>query len=429
MYKRLSFPLVCYLFILLAACVPRIETTSISPPSQSRSPAPSPANTPQLPITPNIETSPTLPAFTETPEITEKPRLIQYGADLNNRVVSVNSIDSNRMAYCSPGEIVFSNDGGATWLTVSTAPVNSAAQSIGYQDFSGENLTPTCYQAFQDPRHEQSFYAVFSMVKPEYGAPPLFYMGFFTTDRGSTWQVVPPPDTSTVEHFGGFWSDGSGLVQALSLDPESVIGSPEPPIVIQTSDGGLTWSPGSLSCPPAGVCMRWGPAASMIPGMGSPLPQTAYYSLDDGESWQPIEPPVELRLAGPNQLIAFSGSRAARISGEIKYSVEGSSPLLITEDNGQTWMEYELPALPDASENQNVFPGLQFLPDGSLISQGAETASWYLLPAGKTKWCALEVLDMPAQPVQLTVSSGQIWWLTLETGNLRSTPLVNLVCQ
>lgn len=425
---RLTFSLKYLLLILLISCVPQTIQTPVITDVKSTLPQPSPTISPQPSPTPTIEISPTFSTVTEAPEVTEIPLLIQYGVDLNNRVVSVNPIDTNQMAYCSSGGINFSMDGGETWQAISTNPVSIAAQNIGYQDFSGENVPPTCYQAFQDPDRAQSFYAVFSTIKPEYGAPPLFYMGFLTTDSGATWQAVPPPENSTYEYFGGYWSDGSSRVQALFIETENLSDSPALPIVLETTDGGSTWSPGQLICPPVGMCLRWGAAASMIPGMGSPLPQPAYYSQDNGATWLALGSPVELRLPGPNQLISFSNNQGGRISGEIISATEGDAPYLFTEDNGQTWMERDLPPLPDATQAQNVYPGLQILPDGSLISQGAETSSWYLLPTGGSAWCSLETVELPSYPVQLAVSNGKVWWLTLETGELRSTNLEGLTC-
>ncbi len=426
MIKKSLNSLLIFSLVFIFGCAPENTLTPLT--TAVRSGSPSPANSPQPSITPTSELSPTLTHTPESGVTSDRPILIQFGADLINSTVSVNPMNSLLMAYCSPGEIHYTLDGGSTWQTVSTDKVNIAAERIGYQDFSAGDGQPRCFQAIQDPINEQSFYAVFSMVKPEFGAPPLFFMGFFTTDGGTSWQSIPPPDGTTVEQFGGFWGDGNGLVQALFVNPENPPESPDIPIVLETTDGGLTWSSGQLVCPPEGICLRWGAAASTIPGMGSPLPQPALVSLDDGITWQPLGQPVELRLPGPNQLVAFSKDRGARISGEIVYSVESGSPFLLTEDSGETWFEQELPLLPDTSNDQDVFPGLQLLPDGSLISQGAETSTWYLLPPGSSSWCSLDSDDLPSYPAQLAISNGQAWWLALETGELRSLPLDKFTC-
>lgn len=420
--------LLLLVFLIIAGCVPQGVLTPLATTVLPLSPASTPTISTPSTETPTSQPSPSPSVSTESASVPREPLWIQFGSDLTNRVVTVNPESPMQMAYCSAGEIHYTDDGGASWQTITTKGVASAAESSGYQDFSQDPSQPYCFSAFQDPRQADSFYAVFSTVKPEYGAPPLFFMGFFTTDRGASWQIVSPPPESSLEHFGGFWSDGSKLVQALFIDPNTQMDTPGMPLVLETTDGGMNWSAAVLTCPPAGLCLRWGPAASMIPGMGSPLPQPAYLSKDGGGTWEAIEPPVELRLPGPNQLISYSESAGARISGEIMFSVESSKPVILTQDNGQTWHEFPLPALPDAGEIQGVYPGLQLLPDGSLISQGAETPSWYLLPPGDAGWCSLKRVDLPSYPVQLAVSVDQVWWLTLDTGEVHATPLESLTC-
>lgn len=396
---------------------------STAPPAQ---PTEAPAlDTPTATPTelPQPTATPTAPPFPPPPV------LVQAGVDLNNRVVSVDAGDPNRLAYCAPDEIRISADAGATWTSIPIAGAADAASALGYPVFPPDgSQPPQCFSVTLDASHPASIFAVFATAKEEFGAPPLFYMGFYTTDSGGTWQSAPFPEGASLETFGGFFSDGAGAVQALhtpvNAPPEASNVLP----VLQTTDGGASWSPGSLTCPAMGPCLRWGPAAMTIPGMGSPLPQYALSSPDGGQTWVNLEPPAELRVSPPNQLVAFSNETAMRISGSISFAADGGNPVSLTLDGGQTWEDYPLPLLPGADPNIPVYPGLQVLPDGAFLSQGAEDARWYLLRPGVLEWCQLENPDLPSFPVALPAAGGSLRWVDPEGYTIRSAPLADLTC-
>jgi hypothetical protein len=166
----------------------------------------------------------------------------------------------------------------------------------------------------------------------------------------------------------------------------------------------------------------------MIPGMGSPLPQYTLFSPDGGQTWNALEPAVELRVAPPNQLVSFSDLGAVRISGSIAYSAEGGSPALITRDGGQTWEELALPPLPGAGSDNPAFPGLQILPDGSFLTQGAEVSDWWLLTPDAEGWCSVLGAALPSFPVELRSAGQQLWWVSPDDGSLVQIPVANLFC-
>lgn len=327
------------------------------------------------------------------------------------------------IAYCAQNEIQVSQDGGQSWTSISTAPVAQAAAATDYplmqQNASG--VAP-CSSLMLDGVHPDSVYAVFETMNKTYGAPPVFYQGYVTQDGGKTWQQVPAPDPSLVEHFGGFWTDENGLVQALYQSPsQSSSGSPTVE-VLQTSDGGATWNPGALVCPDSGPCLRWGAAPGSIPGMGSPLPQDVLISQDGGDTWSAPGPSAELRAVGPNQISAFNDQTALVITSMTEF------PLQLTRDGGQSWQVIAIPALPGGGAGGASYDGLQVLPDGSLIALSPDQSGWLRLAPGASQWCSLQASPLPNQAVRLAAQGDQLWWYTGQSGPPQHAPLSDFGC-
>jgi hypothetical protein len=74
-----------------------------------------------------------------------QPVTVQPSADLSNRVVSVDQGDPQRLAYCAPGEIRVSADGGASWAAFPTEGAESLAETLGYTLSIGQPAPPNCY--------------------------------------------------------------------------------------------------------------------------------------------------------------------------------------------------------------------------------------------------------------------------------------------
>jgi hypothetical protein len=456
--KKILYPIALSLIILLSACAqqgtPQVTPTRTNEPAEAETPTESsgypypappeivfqPTEVPGYPEPPD-QPSPTVPepAY-PAPDVSPTPSIssvagellwVSSGTDLFNRVVSTDPLNPERIAYCANDEIRVSLDNGQTWEGIPTSGVAAAAAQIGYPLFERDPASSqACLSVTLDPIFPNSYYAVFTTAQDEFGAPPVFYMGFFTADNGQNWQLVPPPDESNHTAFGGYWSNPSGLVEALfSTSVESV--DPSHPVYVQkTGDGGQTWKQDRLSCPASGPCLRWGAAASNIPGMGSPLPQDILVSLDQGETWEVIEPPVELRTPSPNQLVAYSDQIAEIISGSIALSASAGEkhPIRTSQDGGQTWQVKALPPLPDEVDSEDFYPGLQILPDGSYLSQNREQGSWFWLADSSEIWCPLEGRNLPAYPVLLQSGLDRLWWVDGDSGDVENFLLEDIAC-
>jgi hypothetical protein len=351
-----------------------------------------------------------------------QPLWIQPSANLINPEVSVDPGDAQRLAYCVPNAIRLSEDGGNSWISI---PTQSAAKAVGSQyTFFSQGTTSgqvECLSVTLDAAHPDSFYAVFETANKSYGAPPVFFMGFITSDKGKIWKALPTPSQKMSESFGGFWSDGKGTFQGLYNENPSGPDQASTVSVEQTTDGGKTWTPGMLNCPASGPCVRWGAAPGAIGGMGVSLPQWLYHSSDGGKNWAPTSISVELREVPPSELVAFSDKEAILISSA------GDFPLRMTQDGGQTWQVVSLPNLPGNDNSGPLFIGLQALPDGSLLAQSSDQ-TWFMLSLGAQTWCSLGKVNLPSSGEAMRASGTDLWWLSSDGGKLEETPLSSLSC-
>ncbi len=373
---------------------------------------------------PPLLLAPTAFEVTSAPSWTALPRRaplwIQPASGLESQAVTADPSNPARLAYCTAGAIRVSQDGGASWVSVPTGPVEALLAAGAYA--IGQSPA-ACNAATLDGSHPQSFYAVFSTTNKQYGAPPIYFMGFFTLDGGKTWKPVPTPpegqDPPMIERFGGFWTDGKS-VQALYLGDATGSDLPALPVLVeQTTDGGATWGSASLACPSSGPCLAWGAAPSAISGMGAVLLQWAMASPDNGQTWASTGQSVELRMIGPHELAALSQNEAVVVSGDAAY------PLLYTRDGGKTWQALGLPSLPGSIQ----FNGLQLLPDGSLAAMNPDTGAWYGLAPAAQDWCPLSISIPGNYPVFLQAAGDKAWWLSPVDQSLQSALLSSFACR
>jgi hypothetical protein len=350
------------------------------------------------------------------------PIIVQYSADLLNSQLAQDIAHPQRMAYCLPGAIQVTADGGNSWRSIPISGVIKALEGTKYTFGTNGTVQPTCLSISLDSNHPESFFAVFPTQYTEFGAPPIIFMGFYSVDNGNSWQLAPAPSMDLVEAFGSYTTGKKGLIQALyGSNPQS--GAPEvaPQVFIQqTEDGGKTWAIGEMICSDS-PCLSWGPAPSMIPGMGSPLPQWVYASSNEGQTWHSSATPVELRMPGPNQLVTFKDKFVLLISGS------GDYPIRQSTDAGATWQTISLPPLADEAFT-GQYPALQVLPDSSLIGMLPSSSQWAILPPHGSAWCTLTGVNMPTIPVTLRFSEGKAWWFDASTAKPGSLQLDKLHC-
>ncbi len=362
---------------------------------------------------------------------TPAPLWIDPSASLLSPTIGVDPTNPARLAYCTLDAIKISQDGGKTWSPIPTGPVIAAADAKGYTiGFGSQPPQATCNTVILDPPHPQSYYAVFSAANKQYGAPPIYYLGFYTTDNGKTWQLTPtPPDQGTppmIERFGGYRNAGQGIQALYSGVSNGQPGEAPPILVEQTSDGGQTWGTGFLACLASGPCLQWGAAPSSISGMGAGLPQFVLASNDKGQTWTSVGQSVELHSNGPFELAALSGNEAVLISGDAQY------PLLVTQDDGKSWQAYMLPSLPGANQSNGFqFDGLQMLPNGSLVAVSAvstNSGAWYALTPGAQNWCQTNVTSNLGVQALLQPSENMIWWYSPVSQTVQNLPLGDFGC-
>jgi hypothetical protein len=356
------------------------------------------------------------PAWTSLGQM--QPLVFQDSARLYTPAITFDPVDSKRIAYCAPGNIQLSTDGGTTWSPISTAGAVQVASTTDYPFFTGGSPgEAACHSVTLDPNHPDSFYAIFQAAKKPYGAPPIFFIGYLTTDAGKTWQVVPQPQGYTIDQFGGFRAVESA-VQALFAGQPSGPEQAPPFVVGQTTDGGRTWAPADLTCPASGPCIRWGAAPSQIGGMGAGYPQAIETSTDGGQTWTTPAWPTQVTLNfGPSQLAALSDSTVALLSPGDDY------PFRVSRDAGQTWEVMALPTLIGGDGNTPLYPALQMLPNGTLLAQSQSDGTWQMLLPGASHWCAIAGTALPSTPDLFITIGDRLWWLeSSDTPNGVPTP-------
>ncbi|MGI8550057.1 MAG: hypothetical protein ACR2PL_04535 [Dehalococcoidia bacterium] len=327
-----------------------------------------------------------------------RPLLIQQSIRLTGQALTVDSGNLVRIAYCAPGGIQLSNDGGASWSLIATDQIVQLAAGSGFPLLYAEQTVPACTALLPDPNHPDSYFVTFAAGKAPYGAPPLFFLGFFTTDAGQTWQVAPVPDGYSIEQFGGFQPSDAG-VQILYGNRSSFA-------VEATDDGGATWSLFQRGCPAAGPCVRWGPAPT---GIGSCAmnahPQPVFSSSDGGTTWLLPAGHSGANGCGSNELAALSDTAILLLSGR------DEDPVSLSIDGGQTWQPLTLPSIPNSYLPHPSFPGLQILPDGSLMAR--DRGSWWRLQPESRHWCQLDKVPLPTLADIMPVSGDMLWWLEI----------------
>ena len=384
---------------------------------------------------PNIkETFPTIVAPTRF-EITAAPNLadlphatplwVQPASDELNSSLAADALDPKHLAYCVAGEIRLSQDAGQSWTSV---PVNATSLPSPLDQLTASDQSSSCVSVTLDSSHPGSLYAVFGLTDKVYGAPPIYFADYLTTDLGKTWQLAPVPaidvsDLTIYDSFGGFWTDGK-TVQVLYYGQPAGYSQPEPLLAKQTLDGGITWTDATLACPAKGPCVRWGAAPGFVGGMGADMPQAVLVSPDGGKTWQDTGQSVNLRATGPNELVALSNTDVLLVAGGDRF------PLRSSADGGVSWKVIALPATPASQAGYYAgYPGLQMRPDGSLLFMLPDTGQWVSLSPAGQDWCQIAFTPPDIYPGLLKFVGTRVWWLSGSTLLPQSASQSDFVCR
>ncbi len=360
------------------------------------------------------------PAWDQLPQAS--PLWVQPASDVFNLTLTADLLNPKRLAYCAAGKIELSQDAGQSWASI---PVD-ANLPVPLERLTAGTGPATCISVSLDSSHPDSLYAVFSLMDKEYGAPPVYFMGYYTTDLGKTWQLVPLPDSidlqSITNGFAGFWTDGS-TVQVLYNETADNGNYKFPPLAKQTLDGGATWTDAPLACPATGPCVRWGSAPGFVGGMGAELPQEVLASPDGGKTWVDTGQSVELRNTGPRELVALSDNDVLLISGTDRF------PLRYSSDGGESWQVIGLPSAISSHPGYFVgYPGMQIDPGGGLFSMLPDSGQWMSLPPGGASWCPLSFATTNLYPPLLHFLGTKVLWLSGATLQPETAPQREFIC-
>lgn len=338
-----------------------------------------------------------------------QPLRVDRSENLLDPAFAADPGNASRLAYCEPGDVQISRDGGVSWSAFPIASAGDAAGAEGF-DLFGEGGAATCTQLVLPAGQSNLIFATFPAALSQYGAPPIIFLPFESVDGGQSWQLVPAPDGYTLRQFGGFQVT-DGVAQALFAAFDGPDAAPALAVEQATSDG--AWQPAALTCAASGPCLRFGAGPSEIGSCAmNERVQTLLYSSDGGASFQPPASPAVVNACDLNELAPLSATDALLLSGRAAGLARGSmAPLQITHDGGQTWTPVALPPLPDADLSApQQYRGLQILPDGSLLAQTENDDGWLGLCPGAAEW---QSAGLPGGAIASTlrVLNGRLWWL------------------
>jgi Photosynthesis system II assembly factor YCF48 len=224
---------------------------------------------------------------------------------------------------------------------------------------------------------------------------------YLSLDGGLTWHITAPPDVSPKMMLASAFQADHGWVVTVGEGAGRLT-------LNQTSDGGKSWTSGSVSVDPTpdGPGSVWiDPIDAKTVWLSIEFPSDtseswgyARYSADGGRSWRK----PDLPFAGP---VSFLNGQEGWIAGGTRHE------LMHTTDGGSSWTKVALEVPGQYAGRQEWFGLPTFLPGGGILPVAL-----------------VSTRDAPlVMAIFLTADQGRSWQpsSTLETGlDQRSTPVL-----
>lgn len=316
------------------------------------------------------------------------------------------SSNTTQAALCTDGQINVVDASGQVHGTIATGQAYSV--SDGSYPLLQQNSTSTCSRAWLDPGHKESAFAAFPAYFAKYkSAPPIYYVGFETTDDGGRWRPIPVPKGYTMGNFGGFRVVGQRVYALFGIPAASPALQPSVSVEV-TTDGGKSWGPATLPCPLKGACLILGPYPSSYAGMGAQLSQPLLRPASLGRIASPTWPSQLSLAANASELATIGKNEVVLLAGNSSY------PLRVSDNGGRTFSNVALPVPPTGPGKVASYSNLLLMPDGTLLvnDQQGVWSHWYRLRPGASAWKPVAQSSLPSDAQDLMLEGHRLWWLT-----------------
>lgn len=304
------------------------------------------------------------------PQWRVSPLLEAQASGTNALLIGLDIVDSAVVwASGADGRWARTTDGGATW----TGGAVPGADSLQFRDVHAIDA--------------RSAY----LLSIGNGPQSRIYR---TDDAGASWRLqFRNENPRAFFDCFDFWDADHGMAFSDSFDGRFLI--------IETADGGATWSPippGRL--PPAdsgegafaasGTCLVvYGDSAGWVGTGASDGAARVLRTLDRGRTWSVTETPLVRGAAAGIATLAFRDARnGAALGGDIADPASSTDNVAITNDAGATWRLAGRTPFSGAVYGASWVPGA---PAPTLVAVGPKGLG-YSLDAGET-WTALDTLD------------------------------------
>jgi hypothetical protein len=339
--------------------------------------------------------------------------------------VAVLNAQNDQYLWCGPGGVLTGRPGTSKPGVISSASVAKALLGSGYSIESSPTSSPACQAVAVNPAQPSVVDASFSVTQgpsPDAGGPPFGEIAMQTVNGGVSWSMIPAPQGTSPEDFGGFIEQGSTVEAVFASNSSSgsvqssVPGTPDRvvvPVSISASSG-TSWTSGTLSCPTTGPCLRFGPASLGNCAMnGSPQAILREGGTASAHRWDQLVWPASVNVCYPASITSVGQSSALVVAGGSSY------PLRISTDGGIHWASVAVPAL----RGQGIGAPLLSAAAIAMTSQGLVALApigssdlmtgAYLLKPQSNRWCRVA-----GGPLRATINTGLISHLHLFGGNL-----------